>query len=304
MKFIIETMRNEKGNVVFDKFKSKNEWWFSIRNDKGETRLQPKSWVLANKDRIVNLGIDKNGSMYPVKIQTNRDKVANITMNPIERVLWVWTDKKVMNRIENIIEMVNDSELPDKNEYARLLVNLACRLSDIKALNKALDFVKKGGKLNIKNRDLTEKEKTEGYALAVIDSIHTYLRRHMENPYGYISEAYSDWDVWNNETYSKSITEEMAQELWEDHFSQMYDVHGVYVSTLGEDLDELEERNMLDEDGLINNLISALQGNAEKLFKYEKAPVAKLDDNIDWSYMAEVFEECKQDYIERNGIVE
>ena len=65
-KYVLMTMYNENGKLIFQKKRNGNEYDYYAKNDVGrKIFIVNKAWILANKNIIVNLGVSGD-RIYPV----------------------------------------------------------------------------------------------------------------------------------------------------------------------------------------------------------------------------------------------
>lgn len=72
MKYILKTVKNENGAMVFDKKKEGKSYVYLAKSETGEIGKVDKDWILENCDEIVNLGVSADGKIYPIKGTDNR----------------------------------------------------------------------------------------------------------------------------------------------------------------------------------------------------------------------------------------
>ena len=70
MKYVLKTEVNEKGREVFAKERRGKSYVYIAYDQNNKVGIVDKDWLLKNKDAIVNLGVDKNGSIYPVHLES------------------------------------------------------------------------------------------------------------------------------------------------------------------------------------------------------------------------------------------
>lgn len=72
MKYILKTEKNENDNLVFSKQRNGKSFLYLAKDENGVVAPVDKDWVLKNQKSIINLGIDKNDSIYPVEIKSKK----------------------------------------------------------------------------------------------------------------------------------------------------------------------------------------------------------------------------------------
>lgn len=66
MKYILETEMNENGNLVFRKEKDGDSLWYFAKDEDGYVTPVEKDVLLKNRESVINLGVAKNGRIYPI----------------------------------------------------------------------------------------------------------------------------------------------------------------------------------------------------------------------------------------------
>ena len=88
MLYILKTVRNDNDKIVFVKQKDteSNKNLYCLQDSKGNILWKPSVWLKEHQSEIVNLGIDKNGVLYPLKNnqKINFDIQNNIEKNPVK----------------------------------------------------------------------------------------------------------------------------------------------------------------------------------------------------------------------------
>lgn len=72
MTFILKTEVNSAGNTVFSKVRYGKAFKYYAVADNGQTGMVTKTWVLANKNEILNLGVSASNIIYPVELKKKR----------------------------------------------------------------------------------------------------------------------------------------------------------------------------------------------------------------------------------------
>lgn len=66
MKYILETEMNENGNLVFRKEKDGDSFWYFAKDEDGYVTPVKKDVLLKNRKSVINLGVAKDGRIYPI----------------------------------------------------------------------------------------------------------------------------------------------------------------------------------------------------------------------------------------------
>ena len=80
MKYILKTEVNENGNEVFSKERRGKGFAYLAKDEAGNIGIVDKNWILRNKDSIVNLGVDKNGSIYPIEVKADKKPAKKVSL--------------------------------------------------------------------------------------------------------------------------------------------------------------------------------------------------------------------------------
>lgn len=69
MKYMLKTVKNENGAIVFDKKKEGKGYVYLVKSEEGQTGVVGKDWILRNRADILNLGVSVDEKLYPVKVE-------------------------------------------------------------------------------------------------------------------------------------------------------------------------------------------------------------------------------------------
>lgn len=123
MKYILKTEVNENGNEVFSKERRGKGFVYIARDEKGNYGIVTKDWILRNKNSIINLGVNKDDSIYPRQIHKLPEKhqlqLRTIQMLPSHR----------LESIANILKSYNIVSYPVPNSK-RILIRIVDPMYD------------------------------------------------------------------------------------------------------------------------------------------------------------------------------
>lgn len=213
MKYILKTEVNENGNEVFSKERRGKGFVYLAKDETGNIGVVDKNWILRNKDSIVNVGVDKNGSIYPTEIKGKKkpekpvakDVKEIVEVNPAEYFIFKYATENKLSPQE-----VYDDLLESYTHVSYFyLGHLVTYFFEAYAENfdTVYDKVKKGAKLKKRSFNTEEKEKFLYLIYLTLENGTGY--HHGESFLGHFYESRCDSD---NECTSEEILYDLTCE--------------------------------------------------------------------------------------------